>query len=296
MLKPHLSIENLNLQYTEIENSLSTDKTPVFKKLLASSFPKNKTKSTLFVINFSGDSNASSASSLEKEISAVIASYTTGDEVLLKLESSGGAVNAYGLATAQLQRLAKLKIPLTISVDRVAASGGYMMACIANKIIASPFAMIGSIGVAAEMPNFHKLLDKVNVTYTSLTAGENKRLITPYMDVTELAKKQTQDLIDHTHQLFKAHVSENRPLVDIDKVATGGTFWGTDAMDKKLIDEIQTSEDFLYSKSKTHRLLSISWKQSPPTNILKRALAASIDQVVQSVSSKINTPGILTKI
>jgi serine protease SohB len=199
----------------------------------------------LYVLNFDGDMKASAADNLREEISAVLGVSRSGDEVLIRLESSGGMVHSYGFAASQLQRIRDAGIQLTVAVDKVAASGGYMMACVANRILAAPFAVIGSIGVLAQIPNFHRLLRKANVDFEQLTAGEYKRTLTLFGENTDADREKMQEDIDDTHLLFKEFVAEHRSQVEIDSVATGEVWYGQRALDQGLIDELQTSDGFV---------------------------------------------------
>ena len=199
----------------------------------------------LYVLNFDGDIKASAAENLREEISAVLAVARSGDEVVVRLESSGGMVHSYGFASSQLQRIRDAGIQLTVAVDKVAASGGYMMACVANRIVAAPFAVIGSIGVLAQIPNFHRLLQKANVDFEQLTAGEYKRTLTMFGENTEADRAKMQEDIDDTHLLFKDFVAEHRSQVTIDEVATGEVWYGQRALQRGLVDELQTSDSFI---------------------------------------------------
>jgi serine protease SohB len=201
----------------------------------------------LYILNFDGDIQASATSNLREEISAVPAVAQAGDEVLLKLESSGGMVHSYGLASSQLLRIRDAQIQLTVAVDKVAASGGYMMACVASRILAAPFAVIGSIGVLAQIPNFHRLLRKANVDFEQLTAGEYKRTLTMFGENTDEDRAKMQEDIDDTHILFKEFVADNRAAVEIDSVATGEVWYGQRALDRGLVDELTTSDSFVQS-------------------------------------------------
>jgi serine protease SohB len=202
-------------------------------------------KARLYILNFDGDIQASATANLREEISAILAVARSGDEVLLKLESSGGMVHSYGLASSQLLRVREASIQLTVAVDKVAASGGYMMACVANKILAAPFAVIGSIGVLAQIPNFHRLLRKANVDFEQLTAGEYKRTLTMFGENTDQDRAKMQEDIDDTHILFKDFVAEHRDQVEIDSVATGEVWYGQRALDRGLVDELSTSDSFV---------------------------------------------------
>tara|TARA_R110002110_G_scaffold14698_1_gene67652 strand:+ start:77632 stop:78696 length:1065 start_codon:yes stop_codon:yes gene_type:complete len=204
----------------------------------------------LYIFNFDGDIKASATENLREEISAVLAQVNDGDEILVNVESPGGMVHGYGLAASQLQRITAAGVPLTIAVDKVAASGGYMMACVADKIIAAPFAVLGSIGVLAQLPNFHRLLKKNDIDFELLTAGEYKRTLTVFGENTEKGRQKFVEELEETHSLFKQFVGANRPSLDIDKVATGEVWYGQTAIDEGLIDEIKTSDAFIQERLK----------------------------------------------
>ena len=217
-------------------------------------------KSCVYVLDFHGDISASETTALREEISAILNVATPEDEVLLRLESPGGIVHDYGFAASQLSRLKQKGIKLTIAVDKVAASGGYMMACVADKIVSAPFAVIGSIGVVAQIPNVHRLLKKYDVDVDVMTAGEFKRTVTVLGENTEKGKQKFQQELEETHQLFKQFVSEIRPCVDIDKIATGEHWFGQQAIDLKLVDEISTSDDLILEKMKEKYVLSVKYR------------------------------------
>ena len=207
-------------------------------------------KGCVYILDFHGDISASETTALREEISAILSVAKPEDEVLLRLESPGGIVHDYGFAASQLARLKQKGIKLTIAVDKVAASGGYMMACIADKIVSAPFAIIGSIGVVAQIPNIHRLLKKYDVDVDVMTAGEFKRTVTMLGENTE----------EETHQLFKQFVLQNRPHLDIDKIATGEHWFGTQALELKLVDEITTSDDLILDKMKEKRVLAVKYR------------------------------------
>ena len=217
-------------------------------------------KSCVYVLDFHGDISASETTALREEISAILNVATPEDEVLLRLESPGGIVHDYGFAASQLSRLKQKGIKLTIAVDKVAASGGYMMACVADKIVSAPFAVIGSIGVVAQIPNVHRLLKKYDVDVDVMTAGEFKRTVTVLGENTEKGKQKFQQELEETHQLFKQFVSQNRPCVDIDKIATGEHWFGQQAIDLKLVDEISTSDDLILEKIKEKHVVSVKYR------------------------------------
>lgn len=199
----------------------------------------------LFVLDFKGDVQASEVTGLREEITAILSIAEEADEVMVRLESPGGVVHGYGLAASQLQRVRNKSIPLTIAVDKVAASGGYMMACIANKIIAAPFALLGSIGVVAQIPNFHRLLQKNEIDVEVLTAGEYKRTLTLFGENTEKDREKFVSELEDVHRLFKEFVSSNRPVVNIDEVATGEAWFGIRALERDLVDELKTSDEYI---------------------------------------------------
>ncbi|QTM69250.1 protease SohB [Buchnera aphidicola (Hormaphis cornu)] len=214
-------------------------------------------KPTLYVLNFKGDIFANQISHLRKEITAIISVAQKNDEVLLCLESAGGIVNAYGLAASQLQRLRAHDIYLTISIDKIAASGGYMMACVANYIIASSFAIVGSIGVIAQIPNFHRWLKKNNIDIEQHIAGKYKRTLTLFGENTEESRLEFCKQLTITHDLFKKFVFNMRPKLNIDTVSNGSHWFGCQAKDLGLVDAIQTSDDFMLLKMKKFNLLRI---------------------------------------
>ena len=202
-------------------------------------------KPRVFVLNFKGDLRALAVASLRQEITAVLSMAQPRDEVVVRLESPGGMVHAYGLASSQLQRIKEHGIDLTVCVDKVAASGGYMMACVANKILAAPFAILGSIGVVAQMPNFNRLLKKHDIDFELITAGEYKRTLTVLGENTEKGREKFVEEIEDVHLLFKEFVAEHRPELDIEKVATGEHWFGQRALDRGLVDELMTSDEYI---------------------------------------------------
>lgn len=202
----------------------------------------------LFVLRFQGDIRASETESLREEISAIAPELREGDEVLMCLESPGGMVHSYGLAASQLQRIRATGASLTVAVDKVAASGGYMMACVADRIISAPFAVIGSIGVVAQLPNFHRLLKKNDVDFELLTAGKYKRTLTMFGENTDDGRAKFVEDLEDTYDLFKDFVVLNRPVVDIEAVATGEIWYGQRALDQNLVDELSTSDAYLQTR------------------------------------------------
>jgi serine protease SohB len=205
----------------------------------------SKVKSKLFVLEFDGDIKATGVETMRDEITALLAVAEPQDEVLLKLDNSGGIVHEHGLAASQLQRIKDAKLKFTVSIDKVAASGGYMMACVADKIVAAPFAIVGSIGVIAQLPNFNRLLDKAGVDFEQHTAGEYKRTVTMFGKNSDKEREKLKLELQETHTLFRDFVSEHRPKLDIDQVATGEHWYGKQAIELNLVDELKTSDDLI---------------------------------------------------
>ena len=217
------------------------------------------TKPRVFVLDFDGDIKASATDNLRNEITALLSMATKNDEVLLRLESGGGMVNSYGLAASQLVRIRQSGIPLTVCIDKVAASGGYMMACIGNKIISSPFAVLGSIGVVAQLPNLHRLLKKYDVDFEVLTSGEYKRTLTVFGENTDKGRHKFQQDLEVTHELFKNFVASYRPIIDINKVSTGEVWLGINGLENKLVDELKTSDEYLVSRARDADLYHLQY-------------------------------------
>ena len=262
----HALLNKEELKQKEKADKLIAKKKAKEEKALAKENAKSENdkviegKSRVFVIDFKGSIDAKEVSSLREEVSAILSVATKNDEVFVRLESGGGMVHGYGLASSQLDRIRQHEIPLTVSVDKVAASGGYMMACVANKIIAAPFAILGSIGVIAQLPNFNKLLKKNDIDFEQFTAGEFKRTVTMFGENTQKGKEKFIEELEETHVLFKDYVNEHRPSLDLDKVATGEHWFGTKALELGLIDTIQTSDDYLQKLSKSHKVVAIKYE------------------------------------
>ncbi|ATN12174.1 protease SohB [Pseudomonas sp. FDAARGOS_380] len=242
---------------------------------------KPEAKPRVFVLDFDGDIKASATENLRHEITALLSLATPKDEVVLRLESGGGMVHSYGLASSQLARIRQAGVPLTVCIDKVAASGGYMMACIGEKIISAPFAILGSIGVVAQLPNVNRLLKKHDIDFEVLTAGEYKRTLTVFGENTEKGREKFQEDLDITHQLFKNFVSRYRPQLAIDEVATGEVWLGVAALDKQLVDELQTSDEYLTTKAKTAEVFHLHYAERK--SLQERvglAASGSVDRVL----------------
>ena len=219
-------------------------------------------KDRTFVIHFDGDTAASGVDFLSVEISAVLTMAGANDEVVICLESPGGMVHSYGLAASQMMRIRNKGIPLTAIVDRVAASGGYLMAAVANKILAAPFAVIGSIGVVAQIPNLHRLLKKNDVDVEVLTAGKYKRTLTLLGENTDEGREKFREELEDVHALFQEFVAENRPELDIEAVATGEAWYGKRALELKLVDGLATSDEYLIELCETRDVFEVTWEET----------------------------------
>lgn len=231
---------------------------------------ENTEKPCLFVLDFEGDIDAEPVTELREYISAVIQVAKADDRVLLRLESGGGLVHAYGLAASQLSRLKEKNIALTVAVDKVAASGGYMMACVADELIAAPFAVLGSVGVIGALPNIHELLQRHHIRYEQHTAGAHKRSLTVLGENTEADRVQFKHELAVTHELFKAHIHHYRPQLDIEQIATGETWYGSQCLENKLIDKIMTSDDYILSCLDTHQVVVLSLDTEQKQSLLER--------------------------
>ncbi|KIP90072.1 protease SohB [Pseudomonas fluorescens] len=245
-------------------------------------------KSRVFVLDFDGDIKASATESLRHEITALLTLATPKDEVVLRLESGGGMVHSYGLASSQLARIRDAGVPLTVCIDKVAASGGYMMACIGDKIISAPFAILGSIGVVAQLPNVNRLLKKHDIDFEVLTAGEYKRTLTVFGENTEKGREKFQEDLDITHQLFKNFVARYRPQLAIDEVATGEIWLGIAALENQLVDELKTSDEYLAQKARQAEVYHLHYAERK--SLQERigiAASGSVDRVLLSWWSRL---------
>ncbi|WP_185266038.1 protease SohB [Halopseudomonas xiamenensis] len=241
----------------------------------------NTDRDKVFVLNFHGDIKASALENLRHEVTAVLELATARDEVIVKLESGGGMVHAYGLAAAQLTRIREAGVPLTVCVDKVAASGGYMMACIADRILAAPFAMLGSIGVVAQLPNFHRMLKKHEIDYEMLTAGEYKRTLTVFGENTDKDREKFQEDLESIHRLFKQFVTRYRPVLDIDVVATGEVWFGTEALERALADELKTSDEYVTQRIRQADVFEVHFAR--PKRLqdrLSSSMSAALDRLL----------------
>ncbi len=287
-----ISIKKLNDKFHDLAESMheqvnSKQERKAHKKQEKKSGKANKdapSKPTLFVLRFAGDIQAKCAKSLAEEVSAILmVANKERDEVLLILESPGGAVSGYGLAASQLQRIRDKGIKLTVAVDKVAASGGYLMACVANTILAAPFAIIGSIGVVAQIPNFNRLLKKNHVDFEMITAGEYKRTLTLFGENDDKARDKMKQDLEQIHLSFQDFIRENRAQVNLDEVATGEYWLATKAKELQLVDEIITSDEYLLSQYKEKQLIEVASKHKKP---LGKKLFSQAEEALLNVFDK----------
>lgn len=286
-----LEVESLNKKYRQLARAL---KQAVMKKSdwkaeakAEKSRDKADAKSAekrprAFVIDFKGDLKASAVPSLREEVSAVLEVATPDDQVIVRLENFGGVVHEHGLAASQLVRIRDQEIPLTVAVDKVAASGGYLMACVASKIVAAPFAVLGSIGVIAQLPNFNRMMDSHGIDFEQITAGKYKRNVTIFGKNTDEDRAKLKEELEDVHALFKGAVSKYRPDLDLDKIATGEHWYGARAIELGLVDEIRTSDELLAELAKDRDLYRVAYKMKMP---LQRRLLSSVDNALERVDN-----------
>jgi len=288
--REYLEVKKLNDKYNEIAEVLKSEllEKKEFKKYLKEKKQAEKAaKKTveankrIFVLNFEGDLKATAVDNLREEVTAILTVATPKDEVFVKVSSGGGMIQSYGLAASQLARIRARHIPLTVSVDKIAASGGYLMACVANRILAAPFAIIGSIGVLAQLPNFHRFLKKHNIDFEQVTSGEFKRTLSVFGENTDKGRKKFQQELEEAHQLFKSFIRQYRPTVDIEKVATGEYWLGTHAREIGLVDDLVTSDDYLLGASNDqYSIYEISY-------CYKRSLKDKLNSMIKVVMMRL---------
>ena len=284
-----LEIENLNEKYKGLSDSLNKavmekdewKKKQKSEKAIAKKNKKKKTrKPKAYILDFIGDIKASAVPSLREEVTAILDIAKRNDQIVLRLDNHGGVVHEHGLAASQLARIRQKKIHLTVVVDKVAASGGYLMASVANKNYAAPFAILGSIGVIAQLPNFNRLLDNYGVDFEQITAGQYKRNVTMFGKNTDEDREKLKDQLEEIHELFKSSVNEYRPQLDLERVATGEHWYGSKALELGLIDQIKTSDELLIEMAKKYEIFSVKLKVKKP---LKKRLLSNIDSLLEKV-------------
>jgi len=268
-----LSVTKLNERFERTRDAMRAavlDKTHArrmrkeAKRARAAEQKSPQTRRRIFVIDFKGDLRASATASLREEVSAVLAIAEPEDAVFVRLENAGGTVHEHGLAASQLARVKAYGLDLTVAVDKVAASGGYLMACVADRIVAAPFAIVGSIGVLAQLPNFHRWLEARGVDFEQVTAGRFKRTLTVFGENTEEGRQKLRSELEDVHAMFKSQIAEHRPQVDVEAVATGEHWYGLRALELRLVDEIRTSDDYLMSRIDDTDVFLVEYKRRKP--------------------------------
>lgn len=255
-------IEQLQLQLLEKKARKQAAKEA--KQARKAARQQGAAKARLFVIDFNAGMEAKEVDALRREVSAVIALAKPQDQVLVRLESGGGTVNGYGLGAAQLQRLRDADLTLTVSVDRVAASGGYMMAAVAHELLAAPFALVGSIGVVAQLPNFHRWLAKHDIDFEQVTAGEYKRTLTLFGKNTDEGRAKFQQDLESIHAQFKAHLLQYRPQLDMALVGSGEYWTAQEALKLGLVDRLLTSDSYLMAQLASHEIYQVRYVNKKP--------------------------------
>lgn len=286
-----LEVEDLNKKYKSMASALkqAVMKKADWKKEAKAEKERDKAEAKAdearpraFIVDFKGDLKASAVPSLREEVSALLEVATAEDQVVVRLENYGGVVHEHGLAASQLVRIRDKEIPLTIVVDKVAASGGYLMACVANRILAAPFAILGSIGVLAQIPNFNRMLDSHGVDFEQITAGKYKRSVTMFGENTDEDRAKLKEELEDVHALFKGAVAKYRPDMDMDKIATGEHWYGTRALELGLADDLKTSDELLAELAKDHDLFRLAYKIKQP---LQKRLMAGADAAMERVDA-----------
>ncbi len=292
--REHLRVRKLNQRFRDMENTLrhalmGRKALRMLRKDRKREKRQEKKEDTeqrkrVYMLRFEGDLRASRADNLREEVSAILTmARPDRDQVVVCLESAGGLVHSYGLAASQLARIRARKIPLTVAVDRVAASGGYLMAAVANRVVAAPFAIVGSIGVVAQIPNLHRFLRRRDVDIELLTAGEHKRTLTVLGKNTEAGRRKFQEDLDDIHALFKAYISRYRPTLDLEQVATGEHWFGEQALERKLVDELGTSDDLLMELTKDADVFEVTFHRRQP---MGKRLTLAVENAVERILNR----------
>jgi serine protease SohB len=286
-----LEVESINKKYKTLASSLrkavmqkgeQKKEAKEEKKRDKAEAKEASSRPRSFVIDFTGDLKASAVPSLREEVSAILDVATEDDDVIVRLENHGGVVHEHGLAASQLARIRDRGIPLTVCVDKVAASGGYLMACVASKIYVAPFAILGSIGVLAQIPNFHRLLDDHGVEFEQVTAGKYKRTVTMFGENTDEDRAKLKQELEDVHALFKEAVSKYRPDLDLEQIATGEHWYGTRALELGLVDELRTSDELLAARAAERDLYRVAYKIKKP---LQKRLMANVDALLEKADA-----------
>ncbi|WP_343192796.1 S49 family peptidase [Buchnera aphidicola (Taiwanaphis decaspermi)] len=249
-----LKVELLNNHYKKLKNDLSFFQK---KKIINQKNVYNK-KSNLYILDYNDKIKKNKIKKLREEISSIILVAKKNDEVLLRLENTSDIVYEYGLVIAQLQRLRKKGIKLIISIDKIVSNGGYIIACVADHISASPFSIIGPINIVVNIPNIDKYTQTSNLnnqlndcnTFTKLTLIKNN---------TKIYVNKIFNKLDIKKYIRNSFIKDMRPSLNLNKIFNQNYWIGENAINEKLIDSINTSDDILFSKKDTHNLLKIKY-------------------------------------
>jgi protease-4 len=214
--------------------------------------------------------------------------------IILRINSPGGAVGP----TQEIYREVRKTLPVKkviASMSTVAASGGYYVAAAANKIIAAPGTITGSIGVIMQFIQLEGLLDKIGVRFEVLKSGEFKDIGSPDRKMTERDRKMLNELIQDIQEQFVNGVAEGRnmPVEKVRKIADGRVFSGARAKELGLVDALGNFQDavelakemagikgavtLVYSKKSRLRLM----------DLLVETAAASVNKFLQGIKTRI---------
>lgn len=280
--------KNLSNEYSSIEDSYDSVliNKPIVDKSINLNDVVQEGAHNVFVIDYVGSMMASEVVYLTAKIDAIILKSNKDDEVVINITSPGGAVSGYGLVASQIKRLKTAGLKITATVDTVAASGGYMAAVVSDEIIAAPFAMVGSIGVVANVMIYEELLKNIGIQTNVYTSGDSKRTVVPSRvpNAEEEAKLEAQ--LEEIHSRFKDHVLSFRPDIDEDKVFTGQAFLAADAINFGLVDKIGTSDELLLNLYKDgHRLIEVQFiiEENIGGSVTKQVSAGLVDAIKSEI-------------
>lgn len=247
-------------------------------------------RKTAVLLSFNGDINATEVIEFGRAVSMIVQMKDLVSEVYIIINSGGGVVNGYGLLASEIERLHYSEIETYALIDQVAASGGYMAACVANHVVAAPFAYIGSIGVVSEMPNFNQILSDNGINIEQHTAGKSKRTVTPLGKITDEDRNEFKKKLERIHRSFINHVSHYRNINDADEnknsIIFSGDYWiaeETVELELGLVDEISTSQEFLLDKMKEYNIIEITFQENK-TKKSKLSLLNSLTTLFSSAN------------
>jgi serine protease SohB len=263
-----VEVTNLNDLYIKTASQVQEALTGVRRELR-----RKVNKKRCFVIDFNGDIMATQSKALNFEITSVICSAQEGDEVLIRLQSPGGAAHAYGYAASQIERLKK---------------AGILMACVADEIIAAPFAIIGSVGVVSEFPNFFSFMRNLGIDYKQYTAGKYKRTVSPLGEITDEGEEKFKEDLVEMYDLFRDHVSSHRENLDMDVIATGEHWQGIKALELGLVDKIETAEEYILDRLTSFEFAKITYVGDRKT-LAEKIGASLVANVFGQFFSRINS-------